>query len=269
MSTLDSEGPGRPPGYPDGLVGLLGALAPGNPRRADVRTRVIQGHLALAASLAHRYGGRGEPLADLVQVATVGLIKAVDRFDATRGVSFVAFARPTILGEIRRHFRDSTWGMRVPRRLQELRSQSRAAVEELTHRLHRPPTAAELAGHLGVTPALLAMVEQSATAYRPMSIDQPVREHPGVAVLDAVGEPDTGIDQVDNRESVRAALALLPEPERRVVALRFYAGLSQVQIAAELGVSQMQVSRRLARSLALLRRAMTAGDTVGGPPVAG
>jgi RNA polymerase sigma-B factor len=227
-------------------------MAVGDPNRARLRARVIEWYLPMTVHLARRFGGRGELLDDLTQVAAVGLIKAVDRFDPARGVDFASFAIPTIVGEIRRHFRDTTWGVRVPRRLQELKLQIPAAAEDLLHALHRAPTAAELAERLGISPDDMVSAQLSANAYRPFSIDRVSSGRPDLRPENWLGGPDPELEAVDNRTTLRVLLARLPVREQRILAMRFEQDMSQAQIAAAIGISQMHVSRLLAKSLAQL-----------------
>lgn len=253
MSTSDVNVSGVDPDLPDGLLDRLGELAVDDPRRAVVRTRAIEWYLPLAARLARRFDGRGEPVADLAQVAVIGLIKAVDRFDVSRGTAFISFATPTILGEIKRHFRDATWYVRVPRPLQELSLRIPAASEALTHRLHRSPTTAELAADLGVDEHSVLSARLCANAYRPVSVDRMPYDGNELRILDILGDLDPRMDAVEGRASARMLMAALPARERRIIALRYVAGMTQVQIAADIGMSQMHVSRLLARSLSQLR----------------
>lgn len=232
-------------------VALLARLALDDPRRPAVRERVVSAHLPLVEGLARRYTGRGEPYDDLVQVGTIGLLKAVDRYDHDRGVPLGAFAVPNILGEIRRHFRDRGWAVRVPRRLQEtirLLGDSRAT---LTQDLGRAPTVAELAQHARVAPDLVVEALESASAYStvPLDADPELGGH-------QLGVEDAELAGVEDREALRPLLAALPTRERRILALRFVRGMSQSQIAAEVGISQMHVSRLLARTLAQLRQGL-------------
>jgi RNA polymerase sigma-B factor len=164
LSTSDVHLPDTGQAHPDALLARLRGMAPGDPRRAAVRARVIEWYLPMSVYLARRFGGRGEPLADLTQVAAIGLIKAVDRYDATRGVPFAGYAIPTIAGEIKRYFRDAGWTVRVPRRLQELGPQLATAVEELAQVLHRSPTTAELAARLDVSRGDVLEARRSASA---------------------------------------------------------------------------------------------------------
>lgn len=226
--------------------------------RVTARARMIESYLPTAAGLARRFSGRGEPLADLTQVAVIGLIKAVDGFDADRG-SFRAYAVPTILGEIKRHFRDSTWTVRVPRGLRDLRQLLAMATEQLTHALSRAPTIEELADRLHVSEDDVVSAQQCASARRPLSLERPARRGGQTPLVDSIGGNDSGFERADGHEILsllRRRLAQLPERERRIINLRYFGGLTQAEIAVEVGVSQMQVSRLLARTLARLREAM-------------
>ena len=238
--------------HPDVLLARLGELAPGDPGRIAARGRTIEWYLPMAVYLARRFAGRGEPVADLTQVAVLGLIKAVDRFDTHRGVPFEGYAIPTIVGELKRHFRDTAWNVRVPRSLQELRLNLAAATEDLTQVLQRSPTTAEVAARLGVTPREVLQARGVATAYRPVSVQQPAGGSDDLYLIDLLPVIDHGIEAVDNREMLRAMLAELPAREQQVIRMRFYADMTQSQIATEIGVSQMHISRLLTRSLTRL-----------------
>lgn len=227
----------------------IAALPPDAPERGTLRRTVVEEQLPLVHHLAQRFRGRGEPYDDLVQVGTIGLLHAVDRYDASRGGSFTTFAVPTILGEIRRHFRDRGWAMRVPRRMQDLARQVSDARELLTHRLDRSPTAQEIAQHLEVEVDLVLEALETAGAYATVPLPSTEDDaEPGF-----FGALDEALEHVENREALRPLLQRLSARERRILALRFGRGLSQSQIAAEVGVSQMHVSRLLTRSLATLR----------------
>ena len=259
--------PAAGPARSDALLTRLAALAPGDRGRVAVRTQVIEWYLPMATYLARRFASRGEPLADLTQVAVIGLIKAVDRYDPRRGVPFASYAIPTIVGQIKRHFRDAGWTVRVPRQLQELRLHLVSVTEDLTHALLRSPTTAELAVLLGVSQGDVLAARRSANAYRPLSVEQPASGSEGPRLLDSLGGSDAGIEAVDRRETIRAGLAGLPARERRIIVLRYYADMTQTQIAAEIGVSQMHVSRLLAQTLARLRERMLADtDTAAARP---
>jgi RNA polymerase sigma-B factor len=234
----------------------MAGLAPGDPAWARLRARVIEWYLPMSAYVARRFGGRGESLDDLTQVATVGLIKAVDRFDPTLGVDFASYAIPTMTGEIKRYFRDLTWRVRVPRRLQVLVVRMPAATAELLQTLRRAPTNAELAVRLGIGVRDLVLAQLAANAYRPFSIEQgsPGRVDPRPA--DRLGGPDPDLEAVVDGTAVRGLLALLPIRERRILVMRFEDEMTQAQIAAAIGISQMHVSRLLAESLARLREGL-------------
>jgi RNA polymerase sigma-B factor len=219
---------------------------------ADERERLIIEHLPLVRGLARRYAERGEPLDDLVQVGTIGLIKAIDRFDPSRGYKLASFATPTILGEIRRHFRDRSWTVRVPRGIQEARARIAQAVDDLAAREGRSPSVREIAeaADLSVDDVLDALAAGS--AQRPAPLASPGRdadEDDGIAV----GLEDPGFEQAEARATLHAGLAELPARERVILYLRFEEGLTQSQIAAQVGVSQMHVSRLIRRALETLR----------------
>jgi RNA polymerase sigma-B factor len=225
----------------------------GDPARPGRRERAIEAWMPLAHHLARRYSGRGEPMDDLVQVAVLGLIKAVDRFETDRGVDFGYFAIPTVIGEIKRHFRDKTWAVRVPRRLQELRMSISAANNELHHTLGRPPTVADIAAHLEVTEEEVLEGLEGARAYAADSLSAPVGEDGGTELGDTLGGDDAGFELVEWKAALGPAMAVLDERERRIVTLRFYGNQTQTEIAEQVGVSQMHVSRLLARALIKLR----------------
>jgi RNA polymerase sigma-B factor len=235
----------------DPLLTRLAALPPSSPERAELRQRVVESHLPLVHHLAQRFRGRGEPYDDLVQVGTIGLLNAVDRFDPERG-NFTGFAVPTILGEIRRHFRDRGWAMRIPRRLQDLGRQVSDAREELTQQFGRSPTVRELATHLDADPDLVLEALDTSALYATV----PLPSTPDEAGIGELGFLDHALDLVEDRVTLRPLVAKLPVRERTILALRFVRGMSQSQIAAEVGVSQMHVSRLLARSLATLREGL-------------
>jgi RNA polymerase sigma-B factor len=236
------------------LFDQLVAAEPDSPEHQAARDELVRLHLPLVEHLARRFAGRGEPLDDLVQVGTIGLIKSVDRFDLERGVEFSTYATPTVVGEIKRHFRDKGWAVRVPRRLQELRLALSAATEELAHSLGRAPTVAELAVRLGVSEEEVLEGLESANAYSTVSLDagSDTDEGPS-AMLDTIGIEDEALEGVEYRESLRPLLARLPARERKILLLRFFRNMTQSQIADEIGISQMHVSRLLARTLAQLR----------------
>ena len=222
--------------------------------RQRVRDELVEMHLPLVEYLARRFRNRGEPLDDLVQVATIGLIKAVDRFDLDRGVEFSTYATPTIVGEIKRHFRDKGWAIRVPRRLQELKLSLAKATSELSQRNGRSPTVGELASHLRMSEEDVLEGLESANAYSAVSLDAPdTGDDENHAVADTLGITDESLEGVEYRESLKPLLGQLPAREKRILLLRFFGNMTQSQIAAELGISQMHVSRLLARTLTQLR----------------
>ncbi|GAB3415628.1 RNA polymerase sigma factor SigF [Flindersiella endophytica] len=236
------------------LFEKLGKLTPEDPARSGIRDHLVEMHLPLVEHLARRFRNRGEPLDDLIQVGTIGLIKSVDRFDSERGVEFSTYATPTIVGELKRHFRDRGWAIRVPRRLQELRLSLASATGDLTQELGRSPTVAELSVKLGVREEEVLEGLESANAYSTLSLDAPDQGHDDApAVVDSLGSEDDALEGVEYREALRPLLAQLQEREKRILLLRFFSGMTQSQIAEEVGISQMHVSRLLARTLAQLR----------------
>ncbi|MCF0094952.1 RNA polymerase sigma factor SigF [Micromonospora sp. MH99] len=235
------------------LIVELATTAADDPRRPALRDRAIEAWMPLARHLARRYSGRGAPDEDLMQTAMVGLIKAVDHFDATRGVDFSGYAIPTIVGEIKRYFRDRTWAVRVPRRLQELRLSISAANSTLTHTLGRSPTVADIASYLDVSEETVLEGLEGARAYRATSLSTPTGIDGSMELGDTLGERDHEFELVDLRVALGPALATLPERERQILSLRFHGNLTQAQIAERIGVSQMHVSRLITRSLATLR----------------
>jgi len=232
----------------------LQRLGPDDPERVRLRQHVVESHLPLVRVLAQRYRDLGEPLDDLVQVGTIGLIHAVDRFDLTRGTGLASYATPNILGEIRRHFRDRAWAVRVPRRLQELQARTSAARADLSQRLGRSPTVAELAQALGLEEEAVLEGLEAQRAYAAVPLERPE----GQAEVDsALVTVDTALEEVVDRESLRPVLRGLPARDKRILALRYFRGLSQAQIAEELGISQMHVSRLLSRTIGRLQQCLT------------
>ena len=219
------------------------------------REEIFNRCLVLAHRIARHYGGRGEDIEDLTQVARLGLVKAVNRFDPTKGSHFVAFAVPTMMGEVRRHFRDHGWSMHVPRRLKDRHGHITRATMELTQTLGRAPTAGQLAEVLEISREDVVDSMLAAGAYRVHSIDAPVSTGDSAPrmVSDTVGDVDQGFDRITDEATVRPLLAALPERERTVLYLRFFESMTQSQIAEKIGVSQMHVSRILERTLRELR----------------
>lgn len=226
--------------------------------RTAARDDLVRLHLPLVEHCARRFRNRGEALEDLVQVGTIGLLKAIDRFDAERGVEFSTYATPTVIGEIKRHFRDKGWAIRVPRRLQELRLRITSTTAELTQKLGRSPTPRELAEEIGCTVEEVVEGLESGNAYATLSLDAGDDSEDGAAtILDAIGVEDESLASVDIRESIKPLLEALEPREKRILLLRFFRNMTQSQIAAEIGVSQMHVSRLLNRTLAQLREGLT------------
>ncbi|WUR68284.1 RNA polymerase sigma factor SigF [Streptomyces violaceus] len=231
----------------------LRTLEADSPEYAGLRNQLVRMHLPLVEHLARRFRNRGEPLDDLTQVATIGLIKSVDRFDPDRGVEFSTYATPTVVGEIKRHFRDKGWAVRVPRRLQELRLALTTATAELSQLHGRSPTVHELAEKLAISEEEVLEGLESANAYSTLSLDVPDTDDESPAVADTLGAEDEALEGVEYRESLKPLLEDLPPREKRILLLRFFGNMTQSQIAQEVGISQMHVSRLLARTLAQLR----------------
>ncbi|RMI43994.1 RNA polymerase sigma factor SigF [Streptomyces triticirhizae] len=236
-----------------GLFVELRNLPEGSAERAELRDTLVRMHLPLVEHLARRFRNRGEPLDDLTQVATIGLIKSVDRFDPERGVEFSTYATPTVVGEIKRHFRDKGWAVRVPRRLQELRLSLSQATAELSQQHGRAPTVHELAQRLNISEEDVLEGLESANAYSTLSLDVPDTDDESPAVADTLGAEDDALEGVEYRESLKPLLEQLPPREKKILLLRFFGNMTQSQIAQEVGISQMHVSRLLARTLAQLR----------------
>ncbi|MEA5360971.1 SigB/SigF/SigG family RNA polymerase sigma factor [Amycolatopsis sp., V23-08] len=235
------------------LFDELAALPAGHPDRRRLRELLILEHLPLAENIATRFNGRGQPRDDLVQVARMGLVKAVDRFDPAQGADFLSFAVPTVMGEIRRFFRDTGWAMRVPRALKELRGRLNQGTTDLAQLLGRAPTPTELAGHLGIDVETVRDGLHAANCYETSSLDRPAGDAGGATVADSVGEVDARIELVEDHQTIAPLLQGLPSRERAIVMMRFFDEMSQSQIAARVGVSQMQVSRILSKVLSDLR----------------
>jgi RNA polymerase sigma-B factor len=236
------------------LFRQLAVLETGSAEFQRHRDAIVNRCLPLADHIARRFDGRGEPHDDLVQVARVGLVNAVIRFDVETGSDFVSFAVPTIMGEVRRHFRDNSWSVKVPRRLKELHLQLGAATAELSQRLGRAPTPTELAELLGMDRAEVVEGLVAGSSYNTLSIDSGGSgSEDAPAIADTLGDVDATLDQIENREALRPLLESLPDRERAVVVLRFFESMTQTQIAERIGVSQMHVSRLLARALTRLR----------------
>jgi RNA polymerase sigma-B factor len=234
------------------FVALIEAYRAGD---ESARDQLVERYMPLVRSLAARYAGRGEPQEDLVQVGSIGLLLSIERFDTDRGVQFTTYAVPTIVGEIQRHFRDRAWALHVPRRMKELSVRLGRAIESLTGELGRPPTISELAQSTGAEEDEVVEALQTSEAYSTRSLSQPLGH-------DLLGVQDEGFAEVEDHALVEAGLGALDERERRIVELRFFNGLTQSEIAARIGISQMHVSRLLRRALHTMRGRLeeTMGD---------
>jgi RNA polymerase sigma-B factor len=261
---LDTRDDGGAPSGPTGveltrrrsaeLFGQLGDEDSPAHARSGARDDLVRLHLPLVEHCARRFRNRGEPLEDLVQVGTIGLIKSIDRFDTDRGVEFSTYATPTIIGEIKRHFRDKGWAIRVPRRLQELRMQITAVTAELSQSLGRSPTPRELAESIGCTVEEIIEGIESSNAYATLSLDASDDDPDGGgSMLEVLGVEDINLEHVEIRESIKPLLDGLEQREKTILLLRFFKNMTQSQIAEEIGVSQMHVSRLLSKTLEQLR----------------
>ncbi|MFC8828045.1 RNA polymerase sigma factor SigF [Streptomyces sp. NPDC057137] len=240
------------------LFGRLDGLEEGTHEHAYVRNTLVELNLALVKFAASRFRSRSEPMEDIIQVGTIGLIKAIDRFELSRGVEFPTFAMPTIVGEIKRFFRDTSWSVRVPRRLQELRLELAKAGDELSQQLDRAPTVAELADRLGITNDEVVEGMAASNAYTASSLDaQPEEDDTEGALSDRIGYEDHGLEGIEYVESLKPLIAGLPARDRTILSLRFVANMTQSEIGEELGISQMHVSRLLSRTLVRLRKGLT------------
>jgi RNA polymerase sigma-B factor len=238
------------------LFDELSGLEAGSTAHHRVRDALVEANLPLVRYVAARFRSRNEPMEDVVQVGTIGLINAIDRFDPARGVQFPTFAMPTIVGEIRRYFRDNVRTVHVPRRLHEMWVQVSAATEDLTVLHGRSPTTAEIAERLQLSEEDVLSCIEAGRSYRATSLEAAQEREDGPpGLLDRLGYEDPALDGVEHRDLVRHLLVQLPEREQRILLLRYYRNLTQSQISAELGVSQMHVSRLLSRSFARLRAA--------------
>ena len=217
------------------------------------REELIERHLPLVRSLARRYAGRGEALEDIEQVGAIGLIKAVDRFELSREVSLATYATPNVVGEIKRHFRDKGWAIRVPRALQELNATMSGTIERLTLKLSRSPTIAEIAAELKTTPEQVLEALEVGSAYSTVSLSAPPAGAEELDPMETIGEEDTEFERTEDRAALAPALEVLPEREREILRMRFEEGLPQTQIAQRVGLSQMHVSRLIRKSLAAMR----------------
>lgn len=229
-------------------------------RDPAIRDELIKMYLNLVEYLARRFKSRGEPLEDLIQVGTIGLIKAIDRFDINREVEFTTYATPTIVGELKRYFRDKGWAIRVPRRLQELNLQVNQVIGDLTQELQRTPTIDEVAKKVGCKPEEVIEALETSEAYNFISLDGDLAAESGesFSLMEYIGEDDRQLVNLEDRASLAAALKDLTPQEQKILYLRFFKGLTQTEIANELNISQMHVSRLLRRTLQILRQKIMA-----------
>nr|WP_225953538.1 SigB/SigF/SigG family RNA polymerase sigma factor [Kibdelosporangium phytohabitans] len=236
----------------------LATLPADSPERARMRERLVTEHLPVAEHIARRFSHQGAPLEDLAQVARIGLINAVDRFDPQHGSDFMSYAVPTIMGEVRRHIRDTSWAVHVPRRLKELRLSIGGAVTELSQKLGRAPTPSQIAEHLGISREEVFEGLEATNAHHSLSLDYLLTDDPDSASLaDTLGADDPELSVVDAREALYPLIKRLPERQQKIITLRFFGNLTQTQIADRLGISQMHVSRLLAKSLDTLRASLS------------
>jgi RNA polymerase sigma-B factor len=217
------------------------------------REALIERHLPLVRSLARRYAGRGEALEDIEQVGAIGLIKAIDRFELDRDVSLATYATPNVVGEIKRHFRDKGWAIRVPRALQELNARMSSGIERLTLKLSRSPSIGEIAEALETTPENVLEAMEVGSAYSTVSLSSGPAGEEELDPLETIGEEDEGFERSEDRAALAPALKRLPPREREILRMRFEEGLPQTQIAQRVGLSQMHVSRLIRKSLATMR----------------
>jgi len=231
--------------------------APDEQTKGHYRATLVDQYIGLVEFLARRFRNRGEPLEDLVQVGTIGLLKAIDRFDLDREVEFSTYATPTVVGELKRHFRDKGWAVRVPRRLQELHLELSKIVNRLGQELGRSPTVGEIAQAASISEETVLEGLEIAQAYNFTSLDAPIDGDDGsTSFAEQLGSEDEHLENLEYRASLAPEMAKLPERERRILYLRFFRGMTQSEIAERLGISQMHVSRLLNRTLTRLREAL-------------
>jgi RNA polymerase sigma-B factor len=245
--------------YDDGraeeLLHELDRLTQGDPRREEIRAELVRMHLPIARGIARRYAQYDEPIEDVQQAAMLGLVKAINRYDASRGERFLAYAGPTMTGEVKRHFRDRTWLLRMPRRLQELRLAMRDARRDFSREHNRAPTVPEIAKILDISEEEAVEVLGAFDAYRPMSLDTPVGDEEDAETYgDLIGGEDDAIEEAVDHIAVRPLLDKLPERERMILLYRFYGNKTQTEIADLMNLSQMHVSRLISRTLAELQQ---------------
>ncbi|GAA3732841.1 RNA polymerase sigma-B factor [Spinactinospora alkalitolerans] len=250
----------RPRTSPENLLAALAEMPADAPDAARIRSTLAEIYMPLAHREARRYRSRGEPFDDLYQVAMLGVMKAIKGFDPGYGRPFVSYLLPMVTGELKRHFRDATWAVRVPRKHQEKRTELNRFTIEFTQSRGRAPTTAETAEALGMdTDAAVELID-AATAYSALSLDAPYgdRQEEDTSLGDTLGQADHALESVVDREALQAALAELPARRRRIVLLRFFGNKTQAEIAEALGISQMHVSRLLAQTLDQLHASLMA-----------
>jgi RNA polymerase sigma-B factor len=223
----------------------------------SAREELVQRHLPLVRALARRYAGRGESLDDIEQVGAIGLIKAIDRYELERDVALTTYATPNVVGEIKRHFRDKGWAIRIPRGLQELNARMSSTIERLTAELGRSPTIAEIALKLDTTPEQVLEALEAGSAYSPVSLSAGPSADGDLDPMETIGTEDSNFERTEQRASLEPALEMLPSREREILRMRFEDGLTQTQIAEQIGVSQMHVSRLIRKSLARMRQELS------------
>ncbi|MFD9445421.1 SigB/SigF/SigG family RNA polymerase sigma factor [Streptomyces sp. NPDC060006] len=263
MPYARTKGPPSPRAYSDApdTAAAFGRIAslPDGPERSALRQEVVCAWMPMTVRLAGRFRHRGESFEDLKQVAQLGLVKAVSRFDPSRGTAFPSFAVPTIIGEVKRHFRDELWIVHVPRRVQELRGRVRFAGNEFASLNGREPSVHEIAAHSGLTEREVLLGQGALASFAALSVDAvPGHSEDSHPLTDTLGGLEPGFDQVVNREALRPLLRALPERDRQILYMRFFCEMTQSRIGEKLGISQMHVSRLLTRTCARLRDQMTA-----------
>lgn len=241
-------------GHAEALLGELESLPDEHPRREEIRAELVRMHLPIIRGIARRYAQYDEPIEDVQQAAMLGLVKAMNRYDASRGERFLAYAGPTMTGEVKRHFRDRTWLLRMPRRLQELRLAMRDARRDFFRENNRAPTVPEIAKILEIDEEEAIEVIGTFDAYRPMSLDMPVGDDEEAETYgDLIGGEDGAIEDVVDHIALRPLLDDLPDRERMILLYRFYGNKTQTEIAELMNLSQMHVSRLISRTLATLQ----------------
>lgn len=255
--SYETQQPNLDDGRTEALLREMAALPEGDPRRDRLKAEIVDIHTPIARHIARRYANRGEPIEDIQQAAMVGLVKAINRFDPEIADRFLAYASPMMTGEVKRHFRDKTWALRVPRRLQELRIVLRQVTREYAHEHGRAPTVAETAKLMDISEEETIEVISASDAYRPASLDAPVTDEDGSESLGTmIGCVDHELELVVDRFALGPLMDELPARERQILLLRFFGNRTQSQIAEEIGISQMHVSRLISRSLATLRQGL-------------